>query len=136
MGRILALDIGTVRTGIAVSDPEQAWAFGRGVVTGGPAEVVAAVSAIIRDEDVGLIVVGLPIPLQGDRSTEQQAIIVRAFADELRKSLTVPIEFEEERFTTQLGARLEHEAGRTNGADERAAVLILESYLARMRNRV
>jgi putative Holliday junction resolvase len=129
MSRILALDLGARRTGMAISGPDADWAFGRGVVDGDFSTLVSAIEKCIEREDVDLIVVGLPRSLRGHPS-EQEAI-VRATVDRLREQVTVPIEFEEERLTTDLSQRLQHESGKSGGDDEQAAILILESYLAK-----
>lgn len=134
MSTILALDIGLARTGIAVSDPEQSWAFGRGVVEGDFDAIIEAIGPIIKDEEVGQIVIGLPIPLTKESDQDDQAASVRAIAEQIGQKTGLPIIFEEERFTTLLGQRLEHDAGRKKGDDERSAILILESYLIRSKN--
>lgn len=136
MSSVLALDIGLARTGMAVSDPDRQWAFGRGVVQGDVDAIIEAIVPIIKAEQVETIVIGLPITLTGQPDADDQAALVRTWAERIGERTGLPIIFEEERFTTVLGQRLERDAGRHKGDDERSAILILESYLIRSRNQV
>ncbi len=129
MSRILALDLGTRRTGVAISGPDADWAFGRGVIEGDFEALVVALEKCIEREDVDRIVVGLPRSLAGHPS--DQEALVRSTVERLQERIQVPIEFEEERLTSRFSQRLQHEAGKTGGDDEQAAILILESYLAK-----
>lgn len=135
---LLALDVGEARIGVARGELGSSFAFGRGFITRQKLTAdVAAVRSLAEEEGAARIVVGLPSRLRGGDSP--QTTKVRAFAAALQKAgLTVV--FEDERLTTRLASqglissgikkKQRQEKGRL---DERAAVLILESYLARQR---
>ena len=132
---LLALDVGEVRIGVAVGRVGSGFAFGRGFITRQKLMLdIEAVQALAEQEHVARIVVGLPSRLRGGDSPQTQK--VRAFAAELEK-VGLTVAFEDERLTTKLASqgllssglkkKQRQEKGRL---DERAAVLILESYLA------
>lgn len=132
---VLALDVGEARIGVAVGRLGSSFAFGRGFITRSKLAVdVAAVQSLVNEEGAARVVVGLPSRLRGGDSAQTQK--VRVFAAELEKVGLVVV-FEDERLTTRLAAqglatsglkkKQRQEKGRL---DERAAVLILESYLA------
>ncbi|HZO97256.1 MAG TPA: Holliday junction resolvase RuvX [Gaiellaceae bacterium] len=116
--KVLALDYGSARTGVAVSDP-----------TGTVARPVATVArvnepagfdellALVRGERPDLVVVGLPLTLRGEHG--EQARETTAFAERLRASVEARVELWDERFTSVLA----------EGDDARAAAHLLSSYL-------
>jgi putative holliday junction resolvase len=121
--KIVALDFGSARTGVAVSDPTGTLARPLGVVEGASGRGLDELVALIRDEAPERVVVGLPLTLRGERG--EQARVTEAFVDALRGRLDVPVETWDERFTTTL-------AGQTPSAtaeDARAAAHLLSSYL-------
>jgi putative holliday junction resolvase len=124
--RILALDHGSARCGVAVSDPTGTLAT--------PLEAVerpdtkrglAAVARLVEDQRAERVVVGLPLTLRGEEG--QQAGRARTFAERLERRVSVPVELHDERLTTRLAER----TGGDGDADSRAAGHLLESYLAR-----
>ncbi|WP_457638161.1 Holliday junction resolvase RuvX [Oceanithermus sp.] len=134
--KLLGLDVGDSRIGLAVTETGQPFAFGRGwLQRKGNGEDVSAILELARSENVDLVVVGLPLLASGEEGT--QAAKVRDFVKELR-SAGLRVELSDERFTTRLAQqRLEHlprkkkrEKGRL---DEAAAVAILEGFLERWR---
>jgi len=121
--KVLALDYGSARTGVAVSDPSGTLARPVGVVARvrsdrGREELVA----LIRAESPELVVVGMPLTLRGARG--KQARETERFVEELRAAVDVPVETYDERFTTAL-------AGAVGSApeDARAAAHLLSSWL-------
>lgn len=123
--RVLALDYGSARCGCALSDPTGTLATPIDPVER-PAtrRGFARLLEVIREREVGRVVVGLPLSLRGGDSAQTGE--ARAFAERLRASVDVPVELYDERFTTRL-------AQRTPGAaaeDSRAAALLLEGWLA------
>jgi putative holliday junction resolvase len=121
--KVLALDYGSARTGVAVSDPTGTLARPLGTVE----KVVesdgfAKLLDVIRIEQPEKIVVGLPLTLRGERG--EQAQETERFVTALKDSIDVPVETFDERFTTTL-------AGRSGTApeDARAAAHLLSSYL-------
>ena len=128
--RVLALDFGAARTGVAVSDATGTIAQPLEVVERAASrDGLARVAEIVRQQDVERVVVGLPLTLGGQRGI--QALETEEFVRELRQALDVPVETYDERFTTTLAAR---DAG-TAPEDARAAAHLLESYLARVGSR-
>jgi putative holliday junction resolvase len=122
--KVLALDYGAARTGVAVSDATGTIARPIGVVARAASEDgLAEVGALVREHDAERIVVGLPLTLRGERG--QQATETDAFVEALRAAVHVPVETYDERFTTALAAR----GGGDSDEDARAAAHLLESYL-------
>jgi putative Holliday junction resolvase len=124
--KVVALDYGSARTGVAVSDPTGTLARPVGVVerAGTPAGLDRLVE-LIHAEGAERVVVGLPLTLRGERG--EQARETERFVDRLRRALDVPVEGFDERFTTDLAER---ELGdRKLPEDARAAAHLLTSYL-------
>jgi putative Holliday junction resolvase len=122
--RVLALDFGTARTGVAVSDASGTIARPVGVVVrAGGADGLAEVAALVQQHDAEVVVVGMPLTLRGERG--EQARATEEFVDALRAAVEIPVETYDERFTTTLAAR----GGGAAEEDARAAAHLLESYL-------
>ena len=121
--KVLALDYGSARTGVAVSDATGTLARPLGVVERvGTQAGLERLLEVVRSEDPERIVVGLPLTLRG--AAGEQAQETGRFVEKLRAAVDVPVESYDERFTTAL-------AGRGGGApeDARAAAHLLEGYL-------
>ncbi len=122
--RVLALDYGAARTGVAVSDATGTIARPLGVIECAAAEHgLAEVQALVREHEVARVVVGMPLTLRGEHGA--QAAETDAFVEALRAAVDVPVETYDERFTTALAAR----EGGASAEDARAAAHLLESYL-------
>lgn len=133
MGRILALDVGSRRTGLAVTDPLR--------IIAGPLETIETPSVLAyleqytRREAVDAFVVGLPRQL--DNSESSNAPRVRKFASQLTaKFPAIPVHFLDERFTTSIARRAMVEGGMKKkdrmakgSADTVSAVLLLQDYM-------
>ncbi len=126
--KVIALDYGAARTGVAVSDATGTIARPLEVVerASSPAGL-ARVRDIVGEQKAERVVVGLPLTLRGERGS--QALETEEFANSLRALLDVPVESYDERFTTTLAAGAPGAAPE----DARAAAHLLESYLMRMR---
>lgn len=123
--KVLALDYGRARTGVAVSDPTGTVARPLGVIEYVDDEDgLEKLLTVIRIEEPDRIVVGLPLTLRGDRG--EQARETEVFVQNLRDLVEVPIDLFDERFTTDLA-----EGGGTAPEDARAAAHLLSSYLER-----
>ncbi len=122
--RVLALDYGSARTGVAISDPTGTLARPLGVVEGAVTDSgLAELARLVREEEVDRVVVGLPLTLRGTHG--EQAAETERFVEALRGVLAVPVELFDERFTTDL-------AQQTGGAapeDALAAAHLLSTYL-------
>ena len=125
--RVLALDYGAARTGVAISDPTGTLARPLRVVRRAATdEGLKELAALVRAEAVDRVVVGLPLTLRGERG--EQADETERFAEALEAALDVPVERYDERFTTTL-------AGPGPDEDARAAAHLLTSYLEWSKNR-
>jgi putative Holliday junction resolvase len=128
--KVLALDYGATRTGVAVSDATGTIARPLGVVERAAGERgLAELRDLVLEHEVDRIVVGLPVTLRGERGA--QAVETDAFVEALRGVVSVPVETYDERFTTAIAAR----EGGTAAEDARAAAHLLESYLERTSGR-
>ncbi|MCX7549992.1 Holliday junction resolvase RuvX [Xanthomarina sp. F2636L] len=133
MGRILAIDFGKVRTGLAVTDELQLIASGLETVA--TSELIAFLKTYIIKEHVVLFVVGEPKQMNNEPS-ESEALIL-PFIEKLKKVFPkIPIERVDERFTSKMAFQTMIDSGlskkkRKNKAlvDEISATLILQSYL-------
>ena len=124
--KVLALDYGRARTGVAVSDPTGTIARPLCVIErAGSDEGLERVARLIADEEAERVVVGLPLTLQGSRG--EQAQETEAFVQALRSRTDVPIDTFDERFTTDLAEQVEVAKA---AEDARAAAHLLSSYLA------
>ena len=123
--KVLALDYGRARTGVAVSDPTGTLARPLGVVERAATESgLRRLAELVAEEQAERIVVGLPVTLRGERG--EQACETERFVEALREAVVVPVEFFDERFTTDLARR---DAGAAP-EDARAAAHLLSTYLA------
>ncbi len=133
---VLALDVGDARIGLAVGSLGSSFVFGRGhLERHGTKRDVPAVLEAAEREGAEVIVIGLPLRLDGSSSAQTER--VRTFASALVEA-GATVEFEDERLTTRIAQRQvgasqlprsrRQEKGRL---DEAAAILILQSYLAR-----
>lgn len=133
MGRILAIDYGRKRVGIAVTDPLKIIA--NGLTTVKSCDVLKFLSDYLSKETVELIVVGLPKTMNNEESDSMQYI--KPFVEKLKKQHpNVPIEMYDERFTSVLAHKAMLEGGlkkkeRQNKAlvDEISATIILQSFM-------
>lgn len=134
--QIVAFDIGDKRIGVAVSDP-----FGEYAIpvetyfrTGRWNEDVSAIVKIAEERFVGAIVCGLPFNFDGTESVQTEK--TRRFVAAMKEKTKIPIEWEDERFTTLQAHEILVEEGasrakKKKNVDAIAASYILESYLAR-----
>ncbi len=133
MGRILAIDYGRKRTGIAVTDPLQIIA--NGLTTVPTAQLITFLKDYVAKESIDKIIVGLPKQMNNQASDNMTNIT--PFVASLKKQFpTIPIEYEDERFTSVLAHRAMIDGGlkkkdRQNKAlvDEISATIILQSYM-------
>jgi putative Holliday junction resolvase len=123
--KVMALDYGAARTGVAVSDPTGTIARPLGVVQRAQSDAgLAELMQLVAEEDIGQVVVGLPLTLRGERG--EQARASEQFAARLRKLLDVPVVLFDERFTTDLA----QQTSSGTDLDARAAAHLLSGFLA------
>ena len=126
--KVVALDFGAARTGVAVSDATGTLARPVGIVekAGTPAGLDRLV-AVVGEQDAELVLVGLPLTLRGERG--EQARATEAFVEALRTRLAIPVETYDERFTTTLA----QQTGGRAPEDAVAAAHLLQGWLERPR---
>lgn len=129
---MLALDPGTHRIGVAVTDPERIAAHPRPPIDATSTSHLDEIAAMVRDLDVDEIIVGLPVSLDG--SEGPAAVAARAFAERVAGATGVETILYDERFSTVLAERALLETGarrsrRRRTRDGVAASLILQDYL-------
>jgi len=133
MRRVLALDVGSRRIGVAVSDPLGITAQGLETIQRqNKRKDWEALAAVLKKYDVGEIVVGLPLRLSGAEGTQSEKM--RRFADDLHAHFGLPVHLWDERWTSTEANRLLRETNlsiekRGKAVDRMAAVLILQSWL-------
>ncbi len=126
--RYLGIDYGTKQIGVALSDVGGRIGFPHGVIhRRGNTFVLDQILALVKQEKVDtMIVIGLPLGMDGGETEESGR--VREFAKELAAKTSIPIEFENEMFSSRIvedaGVAKEH-------VDESSAALVLQSYLDR-----
>ena len=133
MGRLLAIDYGTKRTGIAVTDELQIIASG--LTTVSTPDLILFLKDYVSKETVDKIVVGLP--KQMDNTHSESEVYIQKFLEKLEKQIpNIPIVRVDERFTSKMAFQTMIDGGlskkqRTNKAlvDEISATLILQSYM-------
>jgi putative holliday junction resolvase len=132
-GRILGLDVGSRRIGVAVSDPLGITAQGLETLERkNKRQDLAHLGEVIREYQVQEIVVGLPLRMSGVEGTQAEKI--RAFAEGLRKQFGLPVHLWDERLTSAEANRLLRETElsikkRGRAVDKMAAVLILQGWM-------
>ncbi len=144
-GRLLGLDAGERRVGVAISDPDQRLAVPlRTLERRGTGAELRELADLARAEEIGGIVVGLPLSLSGEAGAQVER--AREFAAEVQKALNLPVAFWDERLSSQeaermlspgMGrrpaARSDRRAPRRSGdkgaTDVVAATIILQAYL-------
>jgi putative Holliday junction resolvase len=131
-GVVLAVDVGTVRVGVAACDPGRVLASPVETV---PAPGLARVVALVAEREAVGVVVGLPTSLSG-HAASASAEMARAFAAELASQVDVPVELVDERLTTVMAAAALRASGKRGKqaravVDQAAAVALLQGWLDR-----
>lgn len=129
--RLMGIDFGEVRIGIALSDPLQIISQPFRVITNND-NTISEIQDIIKTEEVGKIILGLPLNLDGQDT--KKTLEVREFADILKNNVDIPVIFYDERYTTveaneklkQMGYSI---AESRKVVDKVAASIILKSYM-------
>jgi putative Holliday junction resolvase len=125
--RVLALDYGSARTGVAVCDPTETIVTPlEPVLRAGTRAGIGALAALVSEYDADRVLVGLPLSLRG--SDTAQTAEAREFAERLSRRLDVPVLMHDERLTTRLAQR---DPSTRASEDSRAAAHLLEDWLAR-----
>jgi putative Holliday junction resolvase len=131
MARLLGIDPGTKRCGIAITNPAQTMAFPRPAIPRDDA-TIARLRQLIDDEAIGAVIIGRPIALSGNETASTADADV--FFAQVREHVTVPTTQWDERLTTREAQKSLSEAGLTtrksrDRVDSAAAVVMLQNYL-------
>src|SRR5579872_4398581 len=133
MGRILALDVGRKRIGLAISDPLGITAQGLpNLVRTNKRADLSALEQLVQEREVGLILMGNPINMRG--SEGRQSGWVREFAGAMESRMGIPVKLWDERLTSVEAGRVLRSSGisiekRAAAVDRLSAVILLQSYL-------
>ena len=131
--RILALDHGTVRIGVALSDELKMMASPLEFIPAEPfADVLTRLKALVREKEVELIIIGMPRNMDGSYGPAAEK--VREFATALKDALAIPLKMWDERLSSTQANRMMAESGvkrdkRKEKVDGMAAAIFLQSYL-------
>ncbi len=131
--RLLALDVGDVRIGVAVSDETGTLASGLATLRSlGPRKDAQQVAALVREHSVAEVVVGLPLRLDGSQGPQAEKVL--GFVERLRRVLRIPVATRDERLTSVAAGERLAEAGvrgraRQARLDQAAACLLLQELL-------
>ncbi len=123
--KILGIDYGTKRVGLAISDETHTLARELRVVS--PKEFWQQIEDLVDDEGVERIVVGLPLSMGGAQTDSTR--MVQEFVDELNERFSIPIEYMDERLSTVMAAQV---PGGKKDIDSLAAQIILQNYLDKL----
>ena len=143
MSRILGLDAGERRIGVAISDPDGSFALPlHSIIVDG--HELSAIEAYVRDEGIEAVVIGLPLSMSGESSAQTER--ARAFAAKVEELLALPVHLWDERLSTQealrhAGGGEDRRTGRRSrrrqtpqaDTDAIAASIILQAYLDSLR---
>ncbi len=131
--KILGIDPGDKRVGLAIADSSLRIATGVGVIEyGGKERFIEKIGSIAGEEDISLIVMGLPRNMNG--SEGEAAKKSRRLAESIKEKLNIEVELVDERLTTHQAIKQVHETGGKTGTDKGridmlSAILILQRYL-------
>ncbi len=132
LSRIMSIDYGTVRIGLALSDPLQIIANPFKVIQNSGEEVFSEINSIIKSEKVGKIIVGLPVNLEGKDT--KKTTEVRDFFEKLKNRISIPIIYWDESYSSAEAEEMLKKMGKSikesrKVVDKFAASIILKSYL-------
>jgi putative transcription antitermination factor YqgF len=126
--KVLALDFGSARTGVAVSDETGTLARPVGIVERAASDTgMARLEELVTEHEAERVVVGMPLTLRGEHG--EQARATELFVEALRARLAIPVETYDERFTTALAVQ----SGARSPEDAVAAAHLLQGWLERAR---
>ncbi|MEN6520634.1 MAG: Holliday junction resolvase RuvX [Armatimonadota bacterium] len=132
--KLMGLDVGEKRIGVALSDDTGSFAFPFTTIVRTVSEKadLRSIVCVIEEENVSKVIVGIPIMLSGQEAVQAEKI--RAFAGKLARRLRIPLEYWDERYSTAEAERLLIDAGKSREArkniiDKTAAAVILQSYI-------
>lgn len=134
MGRILALDYGLKRIGVAVSDDLGTLAFARDVLQADAPDLMQRIQALCKEDDIETVIIGRPLPLNGKAKNAGLYDAIDDFAKRLREFVPGDVVLEDERMTSKLADRILRDAQKFGASakaerDSIAAAVLLQGYL-------
>ena len=137
-GRIMGVDFGEVRTGIAISDASRFLASGIGYIKeGGLHKTAEKIAQMVKEENVTAVVIGCPVNMNGTEGPRAERC--RDLAREINELTSLPVAMMDERMTTMAASRFLNETN-TRGAkrktviDTLSAQIILQNFIDRLKN--
>lgn len=133
MSKILGIDYGENKVGIALSDEDKKYAFPRQrFLNQSESELLQNLASLCKEEDITKIIIGLPLNQEG--KIGQQAAKIKQFGEALADYIKIPIAYEDERFSTAMAGQMFRQAGKKTKntksiIDQQAAQIILQTYL-------
>ena len=130
---LMALDYGSRRIGVAVSDELALFAHPRSALKGVGKKLISQIQDLVSTENISEVIVGLPLTLEGGNS--EQTNLTRKWIEKLRENLNIPVTEWDERLTSIQADKILNEAGRTRKnrrsgeRDSAAAAIILQTVL-------
>ncbi len=125
--RILGIDYGSKRVGLAVSD--ETHTIARELTILSPKDFWDQIEELIKKEEISRIIIGLPLNMSGEQTETTRN--VQEFADKLEAQLNLPVEYMDERLSSVMA---EHLPGGKKNIDSLAAQIILQNYLDKIKN--
>ncbi len=127
--KVLGIDYGMAKVGLALGDTELRVAVGKGVLHGiSQNNVIAKIKVIVNLEEIARVVVGLPMNLSSQPT--KTTVEVERFIEKLRNHITIPVQTVDERYTSQMADRaLQAAPHQKHKQDQVAAQFILQTYL-------
>lgn len=133
--KILALDYGLKRIGLAVTDTAHGIVFPKGIIENkSPSFVMEELQKIVTTEKIHKIVIGIPYDMTDEERSGQKAV-TKTFYEEISNSLSIPVELFDERLTTRIATekmKIFEKKKKGMRDDEIAAQVLLEGYLLKM----
>jgi putative holliday junction resolvase len=123
--RLLGIDFGSKKLGLALTDPSGSMAFPHSVIPNDE-KLLSTIEALVQKEEVGEIVIGHSLNKEGNPNKVHEA--VEAFMLDLTLSIGIPVHLEPEQYSTQEAIRIQ---GRNAQTDAAAATIILNSFITR-----
>lgn len=136
IGRILCVDFGTKRIGLAMSDPSQMLASIHSTINNSGTEaVLKSLNQIIKNESIVILIIGMPYNMDGSQSDRTRQ--VKLFAEKLSDYISIPLFEWDERWSTVSAEKVMIETGRSpsknrHKVDQVAAAIILQNFLERL----
>lgn len=125
--KILGIDYGSKRVGLAISD--ESFTLARELTILSPKEFWEQIEELVKAETISRIIIGLPLNMSGGQTETTRN--VQEFADRLEEKLRLPVEYMDERLSSQMA---ENMPGGKKNVDSLAAQIILQNYLDKIKN--